>query len=160
MTAALPTAKPIEPVTAVVPNWTVAETVAAPAARMPEACRVTVATPEASVRAVAAGVMVASVASVLKVTTALGTTAPAASFNVAFTVAGASMEIELTVAPAASVSASVIVGALGVAGVPPVVSEAEGAGPGLHPARTASVVAKKSVAESLEVTRLKNLWAK
>ena len=57
-------------------------------------CSVTVATPEASVSAVAAGRDGCQVASVLKVTTALGTTAPHASFNVAFTVAGAPMEIE------------------------------------------------------------------
>ena len=121
VTAATPTAKPIEPVTATVPTWAVAVMVVAPAVRLVAGFSVTVATPEASVNAVAAGVMVASVASVLNVTIALGTTAPAAFFNVAFTVAGVPVEMALTVAPAVLVSASAILGSpagVGAPGVP------------------------------------------
>jgi hypothetical protein len=75
VTAATPMAKPIEPVTATVPSWASALMVVAPEVVMVAGFRVTVATREASVKAVAAGIMVARVASVLNVTTALGTTA-------------------------------------------------------------------------------------
>jgi hypothetical protein len=84
---------------------------------MVAAFRVTVATPEAFVSAVAAGLIDPKVASVLKVTTAPDTAAPVPSLNVAFTVAGAPAEIEFTVAPAALVRASVSVGGLGGAGI-------------------------------------------
>ena len=123
VTAVAPTEKPIEPVTAVggVPTWAVAVMVVAPAALKPKAFRVTVATPEALVKAVVAGVIVARVGSVLKVMTELATGAPAALVNVAFTVAGTAVEMEVTGAPVASVSANVIVGTgvVGVGVVPP-----------------------------------------
>lgn len=172
VTAATPTAKPIEPVAAMVPTWASAVIVEAPADVMVAGFSVTVATPEESVRAVTAGVMVASAASVLKVTTVFGTTPPAASLKVALTVAGAPMDIELTVAPAALLSAKLSVGTPGVEGVDGVagvagvggatkfrVSEGSPA-PGLHAARTASIDAKKSHAESLEVSWPKNSRAK
>jgi hypothetical protein len=136
--------------------------VVAPTATLDAGVSVAVATPEALVKAVEAGVTVASVVSVPKVTTTLGTTAPVASFSVAFTVANAPLEIELTVAPAESVSANVSVGAPGVpgvAGVPGAVTPSTPA-PGLHPARTASVAAMKSEAEWLEIFWLQNFWAK
>lgn len=117
-TAATPTAKPIAPVIALVPTCVVAVIVPAPAVKIVAGLSVTVATPEASVKAVAAGVMVARVASVLKVTTALGTAAPAASLNVAFTVAGAPIEIEVTVVPAALVSTTARLGSPEAAGAP------------------------------------------
>jgi len=116
--------------------------VVAPTATLVAGFSVTAATPEASVKAVAAGVMVARVASVLNVTTTFGTTAPAASLNVAFTVAGASLEMVDTVAPAALVSASVMVGGLGGGGGAGVVPSMPG--PGLHPARSASIPARNS----------------
>ena len=108
MTADAPTANPIDPVTAAggEPTCAVAVMVVAPEAR-PTALSVTDATPAASVRAVAAGVIVAKVASVVKVTTEFGTTAPAAFLSVALTVAGEALAIDVTGAPAAVVKATV-----------------------------------------------------
>jgi len=80
---------------------------------------VTVATPAALVKAVLDGLMVASVASALKVMTALGTGAPAASVKVAFTVAGEPVEMEFVLTPVGSVRAKLIFGA-GVTVVPDV----------------------------------------
>jgi hypothetical protein len=143
--------------------------VVAPAVSMVAGFSVTVATPLPSVKAVTAGVIVASVTSVLKVTTELATTPPAASLNVAFTVAGAPMEMEVTGAPAALVSANVSVGTPGATGVAGVAGAPDAGkllvseglpGPGLHPARTASVAAMKSEAERFEIFWLKNFWAK
>jgi hypothetical protein len=131
----------------------------------------TVAMPVASVKAVAAaGVIVASVASVLKVTTVLGTTAPVASFTVAFTVAGAPVEMEFTVAPAALVRANVIVAAAAVVPSVPVVPPdpvAPGvpdevgvppAPPDPQPASKTSAVARKNAAENREISALSDLW--
>jgi len=150
--------------------------VVAPEAEKFAAFSVIVATPLASVKAVpAVGVMVARVASVVKVTTELGTTAPAAFLSVAFTVPGAPLVMVVVAAPAASVSASVKVGT-GVAGVVPVVPvvpdvpdvpdvpaapEATGVPPDPpepQPARAARVNARKSHAENLEISRLNKLW--
>jgi hypothetical protein len=147
-------AKLVAPVTATVPTSAVAVMVVAPTASLVAAVSATVAMPEASVKAVAAGVIDASVASVLKVTTAFGTTAPAASFRVAFSVAGASLEMEVTVAPAALVSVNVKLGAA-VPVTPvvvPLVVPLERPDPLPQPARTAKVAAKKSAAESLEIS--------
>jgi len=163
VTAAAPTAKPIEPVTALAPTWAVAATAVAPAAARVAELRVTVAMPEASVKAVAEGVMIARVVSVVNVTTELGTTAPAAFFNVAFNVAGAPLEIAFTVAPAALVSASVNVGTgvvVVVVVVPVVVVVAAGVPDPLpHPAITASVAARNRAAENREFSRRKKFRA-
>jgi hypothetical protein len=67
--------------------------------------------------------MVAIVASVVKVTTVFGTTAPFASMSVALTVVDAPFEIEVTAVPAASESKRVSVGAA-TGGVPAGVSGA------------------------------------
>lgn len=165
VTADAPMEKPIEPVTASVPTCAVAVSVLAPAAVMVAGASVTVATPAALVKAVLDGLMVARVASALKVTTALATGAPAASVKVAFTVAGAPVEMEFTVTPAASVSAKVIVGT-GVVVVPdvpdvpdvPAVPDEAGlppAPPEPQPASAASIAARKSAAENLEIFWLK-----
>jgi hypothetical protein len=117
--------------------------------------RVTVATPAALVKAVV-GVIIAWAASVLKTMTTLATAAPV-PLNVALTVAGTPLEIEVTAAPVASVSASVIVGTGGVVGVP-VVSDGTGVPPDPpepQPARMAIVIASKSDAENVEISRLK-----
>ena len=142
--------KPIDPVTVVagIPTWTVAVIVAAPAAAVLEEFRVTVATPVTSVKAVV-GVIVAEAVSVLKVTTALATAAPAASLNVAFTVAGA----DVTVAPVASVSASVIVGTFVAI---PVVSDETGVPPDPPEPQPARANTKKSDAGNLGIPWLKN----
>jgi len=81
--------------------------------------RVTVAMPDALVKAVALGLRVAKAASVLNVTTVFGTTAPAASLKVAVKVAGAPLAMEVTAAPAELASASVKLGAAVVTGVVP-----------------------------------------
>jgi hypothetical protein len=172
VTAEAPTEKPIDPVTAVggVPTWAVAVMVLAPAAARPAGFSVTVATPAALVKAVLAGVIVARFASVLKVMTALLTGAPAAFVNVAFTVAGAPVAMDVVGAPAASVSANVMVGTGVVAVVPPdapvpepevppdaAVPDETGVPPDPpepQPARTASVTAKNSDAENLEISWL------
>lgn len=170
VTVAVPTVNPTEPFTASVPTWAVALTAVAPALEIVAVLRVAVATPDASVKAVAVGVMVASVPSVLKVTIAFGITAPAAFFRVAFSVAGAPFEIDVTVAPAELVSASVKVGAVVVTVVPvvvpvvsvvvpPLVSSGEAIDPLPQPARTAKVAAQKSEAESLEIPWPKKIRA-
>ncbi len=163
-TAALPTVNPIEALAASVPTWELALTVVAPALKIDAALSVMVATPDASVRAVADGAMVASAASVLNVTTAFGTTAPAAFFKVAFTVAGAPLEMAFIVTPAELVSASVKVGPLVVTVVPvvPVVVPAVPddvplvvlwrPDPLPQPARTTKIAAKKSEAEGLKIS--------
>ena len=156
VTVAVPTVNPIEPVTASVPTWAVAVMVAAPALEIVAVFSVTVATPDASVRAVAVGVMVTRVPSVLKVTIAFGITAPAAFFRVAFSVAGAPLEIDATVTPVELVSASVNVGAVVVTVVsvvpvvvPLVVSLAATIDPLPQPARTTNIAAKTSRTENL-----------
>ncbi len=74
--------------------------VAAPAELKLAGFKVIDATPEAFVRAVPpAGVMVAKVASVVKVTTVLGTATPFATMSIALTVAGARLEIEVVAVP-------------------------------------------------------------
>jgi hypothetical protein len=101
------------PVTVTAPTWPDAVIVVAPAVWLVAGLSVTVATPDASVKAVVAGATVARAVSIPKVTIALETAAPAAFFNVAFTVAGATEEIVVTAAPAALVSVSVMLGAAG-----------------------------------------------
>jgi len=108
VTADAPTANPSEPVTAAggVPACEVPVIVVAPEVS-PTALRVVVATPDASVNA-AEGATVARVVSVTtKVTTAFGTTAPAAFLNVALTVAGVPLVKEVTAVPAELVNAIV-----------------------------------------------------
>ena len=86
---------------------------AAPADVKLNGLNVMLAMPAASVSAVPpTGFMLARVASVVNITTVLGTAAPAAFFRVALTVAGAAVEMEVVVAPAAVVSAIVSVGAV------------------------------------------------
>ena len=146
----------------------------APAAASPAEFKVTLATPEASVKEVAAGVSVARAASVLKVTTELAMGAPAASFKVAFTVAGDPLVIEVVAVPKASVSASVRVG-VGVVPlpvpvpvpvpVPPPVPDVEPvlegvSDPPLQPASRPTVAARKSDADNLEIFRLKEFRVK
>lgn len=170
LTLETPTAKPNEPVTAVVPTWALAVMVVAPEAK-PTAFSVTVATPAASVRAVpAAGVIVARVASVVKVTTELGTIAPLASFNVAFTLPDRELEMVFMVlgGVAVSLSESVRVGvgvvvvvpvSVLVVPVPDVVLDAlvGVSDPPLQPARTPTIAAKRSDAEKLEIFWMKEL---
>lgn len=73
--------------------------VVAPAAFTVAGLKVTVATPVVSVSAVAAGVIVAKVESVLNVTTAPAIAVPFVYFKVAFTVAGVPLVIEVVGAP-------------------------------------------------------------
>jgi len=171
VTAALPTVNPIEPLTASVPTWALALTVVAPALVMDAGLSVTVATPVASVKAVADGVMIARVASVLKVTTVFATTAPAAFFKVAFSVPGAPLEMDVTVAPAALMSVSVNVGPVVTVVVVPVVVSlvpvvvplvvpGERPDPLPQPATMAKYAAKESEAERLEISWLRNFRAK
>lgn len=94
------------------PTCAVAVIVVAPAAVKLAGLNVTVASPVELVSAVPPlGVMVAMAASVVKVTTVFGTTAPFASMSVAFTVAGAEFDIEVTAVPAALTMERVSVGA-------------------------------------------------
>lgn len=157
---AVPTLYPIEPLTAAEPTCALALMVVAPAAVRLAALSVTVATPEALVKAVADGVSVARAASVLKVTTALGTAAPAASFTAAFTVAGEAVEMELTAAPVASLNAIVMLGAAAL-GVPVSVAGVVGFGsPTPQPALTAIVAARKSRVGNIESFWLKKTRAR
>jgi hypothetical protein len=165
VTAVAPTEKPIEPLVAAggVPTCAVAVMVPAPAAASEAGASLTVATPVVeSVKAVpAVGVIVARVASVLKVTTTLGTIAPAASLTVAFTVAGLAVDMEVSMAPEASARASVIVATgarvvvvgvgtvddVGLGVVPP----PSPASPEPQPASRESAVARNSATENLEI---------
>ncbi len=107
VTVAAPMEYPIELLTATPPTWAVAVMVAAPAAEILAGSRVMLATPEPFVNAVPlVGVIFAKVASVVNVTTALGTGAPAPSNKVAETVVGPAVLIEVTGDPEASVSLS------------------------------------------------------
>jgi hypothetical protein len=115
--------------------------VVAPVAFTVAGLRVTVATPEESVSAVAAGVIVAKVVSVLKVTTAPATAVPVASFKVAFTVAGVPLVIEVTGTP---LLVNVIV-RLGT-----VLAGASGV-PAPQPASIARAAANKNDNEKLEI---------
>ena len=180
VTVAVPIVNPIEPVATSVPTCAVALIVVAPAANIVAGLTVTVATPDASVKAVAAGLMVARVPSVLKVMTAFGTTAPAAFFNVAFSVAGEPLEMELTVAPAELVSASVRVGPVVVTvvavvpvvvpvvpvvvpvvpAVVPLAVPLERPDPLPQPASMVKVAARKSEAERLEISCFRTFHAK
>ena len=129
------------------------------------------ATPEASVRAVAeTGEMAASVASVLKVTTVLATGAPVLSRTVALTVAVAPVEIEFVVLPDASVMAKVMVGVAAVVPSLPVVPPVEPvpgrpvelavppAPPDPQPASMANAVARKSDADNRAIFEPSELW--
>lgn len=122
--------------------------VVAPAAVTVAGLRVAVATPVASVSAVAAGVIVAKVVSVLNVTTAPATPAPLASFKVAFTVAGVPLVIDVTGTPP-FVSVTVKLGAefTGASGVP-----------APHPASIAIIVANKNNNENLKILWLKKIF--
>lgn len=113
--------------------------VVAPAVAPP--VNVTVATPEALVSAVATE-RVPIVGSVLNVTIALGTGAPAESVKVAFTVVKVPVEMELLA------SAMII---FGVPVVPPVLPVEVPAVLSLQPARTANAAANKNAAENLVV---------
>jgi hypothetical protein len=170
VTAVAPMEKPIVPVTGVVSTCAVAVSVLAPAAVMVAGASVTVATPAALVKAVLDGLMVARVASALKVTTALATGAPAASVKVAFTVAGEPMEMEFVLVPVESVRAKLIFGT-GVALVPdvpdvpdvPAAPDEAGlppAPPEPQPASRDSIAARKIDAESPENPRLKKFRVK
>ena len=75
----------------------------------------------------------------LNVTTAPEIAAPAESFRVAFTVAGAPGETDVTTAPAVSYSCNAIVGSAGVVG-----TTVPGGTPEPQPASKASVPARKS----------------
>jgi hypothetical protein len=124
VTVVAPIANPANPVTVAPATCALALIVVAPAAPMLAEEIWIEAVPVASVSAVPpTGVITASEALVAKVTTVLGTTAPAESCSTAFTVTGAVAEIVFTVAPAALTSVRIIVGATtgGVIAAPVVV---------------------------------------
>jgi hypothetical protein len=110
--------------------------------------------------------MVTRAALALKVTIAFGTAAPAAVLKIAFSVAGAPLEMDVTVAPAGLVRVKLKLGATVVVVpvmsvvVPLVVSLGVTIDPLPQPARTAKVAAQKSKAESLEIPWLKKIRAK
>lgn len=115
---------------------------------------ITVAIPLEFVKAVPVlGVSVTNAASVLKVTTALGTGAPAASRTVAFAVVGPLLVTDVTVTPAESVNAINNFGAVAVVvGVPPaavVVVPPATVPPSPQAASNANVVTDKSIAKNL-----------
>jgi hypothetical protein len=94
------TLKPASADTLAPPTWADAEIVVAPPAVGLAAAIWMEATPKESVSAVPdAGISVAKVAEVLKVTTAFGTTAPEASLRVAVTFAGLPVLIVVTASP-------------------------------------------------------------
>ena len=128
--------------------------VVAPAAVKLAGASAILATPEAFVNVVPdAGDIVPYAASVLNVTTVLGTGVPAASFKVAVTVAGDAVLIEVTATPP-EVSPIVRVGAAAVVVVPPEVvvepPEVVVPTPGPHPARIASIVVNMNQAEKFD----------
>lgn len=152
VTAAAPTEKPIDPVIVVPCTRPVAVRVVAPEAERLAGLKVMVATPEALVSAVLAGLIVAKVVSVLKVITVLGTGAPLASNTVALTVAGALLEMEVTVTPEALVSAMVRLEETVVVLVVDVVPVC---GPLPQPVKAISVVANSKV-ENFAIGRTEN----
>lgn len=147
-TATAPTVKPDDPVTVVLPAWALAVMVVAPAFAPP--VRVMDATPDPLVNAVPeVGVMFAMVASVVKVTTALGTAAPLASLTVAVTVVEVPLEIELLAS--ATVKLGAPVGVPPVPPVPPVPLLPLSVLAPLQPARIASAVANRNGTENLVI---------
>ena len=105
------------------------------------------------------GFIVANVALVLNVITVFCTAAPVASFKVAVTVVGASVEIEVVVPPAL-VRASVRVGAatVVVAGTDEAAADEAAAPPPPQPVSMAAEAANNNGNENLAITLLEKIF--